>query len=93
MAKNIVFIILLFVTLNLFGQNKFHSIYIKGKITTDNIALSNVKINIVLDKSIDKTILNEVNGDYNFTLDPGNEYIIEYKKEGFVTKYISISTK
>ena len=93
MFRNIFYILLLFVTINLFGQNNFHSIYVKGKITIDNSSLPDVKINILVNKINEKTIINDNNGEYNFTLEPAKNYIIEYTKQNFVTKLISISTK
>ncbi|OFX37743.1 MAG: hypothetical protein A2X08_04760 [Bacteroidetes bacterium GWA2_32_17] len=93
MFRNIFYILLLFVTINLFGQNNFHSIYVKGKITIDNSSLHDVKINILVNKINEKTIINDNNGEYNFTLEPAKNYIIEYTKQDFVTKLISISTK
>jgi len=93
MFRNIFYILLLFVTINLFGQNNFHSIYVKGKITIDNSSLHDVKINILVNKINEKTIINDNNGEYNFTLEPAKNYIIEYTKQNFVTKLISISTK
>ena len=93
MIKHVIILIFVFFNLNLIGQNRFHSIFIKGIVTIENSPLTGVKINILSDGNKEKTVENENNGEYNFTLEPAKEYIIEFTKTDYVSKRVYISTK
>ncbi|WP_321318093.1 hypothetical protein [Labilibaculum sp.] len=89
----IVFSIFLFFLFSLpdlaVAQDKY-SIF--GKVKIENGSIENTRITILKNaKKMESGIIDN-SGKFEYELDFGNEYILEFSKKGFVTKKVSIST-
>jgi serine phosphatase RsbU (regulator of sigma subunit)/tetratricopeptide (TPR) repeat protein len=71
-----------------------HSIIIKGKVTElSEQPLSFAKIDVVEGNNVVKTINTDASGSYEFTLDKGKSYILNFNKYGYASKKIAVSTE
>eukprot|EP01029_Cantina_marsupialis_P003620 TRINITY_DN1353_c0_g2_i6.p1 TRINITY_DN1353_c0_g2~~TRINITY_DN1353_c0_g2_i6.p1 ORF type:complete len:904 (-),score=147.72 TRINITY_DN1353_c0_g2_i6:5828-8449(-) len=73
----------------LMAQGKY-SVF--GKVLIENGSIDNTKLTILKNAEKYETKSIENNGKFSCDLDFGNDYILEFSKEGFVTKKVSIST-
>jgi flavodoxin len=72
-----------------FAQEKY-SVF--GRVKIENGSLENTRISILKNAEKMSSSLIDGSGKFEYELDFGNEYILEFSKEGFVTKKVSIST-
>ena len=88
---SIVFLCLNFVLNNsqALAQGKYT---VFGKIKIENGSIANTVLTIYKNASKEGTSRIESNGKFSCDLDFGNDYILEFSKEGFVTKSVSVST-
>ncbi len=80
----------LFLSLSAFTQNRKYEIL--GKVDVENGTTSGLKITIFENAKKIKTSTIDKNGKFQYKLDFGNDYMLVFNKEGFVTKKVSIST-
>jgi tetratricopeptide (TPR) repeat protein len=66
---------------------------VQGVVTHDGSTISGAVINVILNSKIESQVISRRNGRFDFSVDYGEDYIVEVSKEGFITKKIIISTK
>jgi tetratricopeptide (TPR) repeat protein/serine phosphatase RsbU (regulator of sigma subunit) len=66
---------------------------IQGIVTHDGKAMNGAVINVLLHSKIESQVITGRNGRFDFSVNYGEDYIVEVSKEGFITKKIIISTK
>ncbi len=80
----------LFLSLSAFTQNRKYEIL--GKVDVENGTTAGLRVTIFENAKKIKTSSIDKNGKFQYKLDFGNDYMLVFNKEGFVTKKVSIST-
>ncbi len=83
-------LLFLFLSLSTFSQNRKYEIL--GKVDVENGTTAGLKVTIFENAKKLETSSVGRNGKFQYKLDFGNDYMLVFKKEGFVTKKVSIST-
>ena len=86
---SIVFFIFLLSQNLIYSQEKY-SVF--GKVKIENGTIDNTYITILKNAEKMETKMVENSGKFEYSLEFGHEYILEFSQEGFVTKKVSIST-
>ena len=66
---------------------------VEGILIHNSKSIKGGVINVVLNSKIKSQTISRRNGRFNFSLEYGEDYIIEASKDGYITKKIIISTK
>ena len=66
---------------------------VQGIVTHDGNTLNGAVINVLLNSKRVSQVITRRNGRFDFSVNYGEDYIVEVSKEGFITKKIIISTK
>ncbi len=83
-------LLFLFLSFDTFSQNKKYEIL--GKVDVENGTTAGLKVTIFENAKKITTSSIGRNGKFQYKLDFGNDYMLVFNKEGFVTKKVSIST-
>ena len=76
------------------AQKNFHTIFVKGKIRNiEHSFINKAKIQVIEDGKKKETVFSDNSGNYEITLKNGKEIILEFSKNKYVTKKVSINTK
>ncbi|MBN2669313.1 MAG: hypothetical protein JXR60_08790 [Bacteroidales bacterium] len=91
--KRVIFTILLFVSfLFAFSQNQVGYVEIKGKIKDGNKSLGNTTVEVFVGGTKSNSIKSETNGKFILKLDFDKIYVLEFSKDGYVSKKVSFDT-
>jgi serine phosphatase RsbU (regulator of sigma subunit)/Tfp pilus assembly protein PilF len=66
---------------------------VQGIVTHDGKTINGAVINVILNSKIVSQVITRKNGRFDFSVNYGEDYIVEVSKEGFITKKIIISAK
>ena len=78
-----------FVTL--FAQQP--GLFLEGTIRGEKTKLSDVTVSVLLGGKLINSLVTPANGLFSFTLNYNNDYVVQFSKDGYTTKKISVSTK
>lgn len=89
----LILLFLLLVVTTAFGQNKDKPVYVDGTVKESGSKLSGVNVLLFRDgKKVDE-FSTSTNGKFQFELAYEHDYVLEFTKEGYVSKKISVNTK
>lgn len=69
------------------------SIKVNGRVTEDRARIEGAVVSLIKNSRLMQEVVTSGNGKFVFILKPGNDYLIEVAKPGFVRKSIAFSTK
>jgi len=85
-------LLLILISANSFAYVNWN-IKVDGRVTYENKRLSGAVVTLMQNSRKIQEIITPLSGKFIFVLKPGNEYLIEVSKPGFVQKILSFSTK
>lgn len=68
-------------------------LFIEGTVREEKTKLSGVNVTVLLGGRLINSLATPANGLFSFTLNYNNDYILQFSKDGYTTKKISVSTK
>lgn len=68
-------------------------LFIEGTVREEKIKLSGVNVTVLLGGRLINSLVTPANGLFSFTLNYNNDYILQFSKDGYTSKKISVSTK
>ncbi|UCH14775.1 MAG: hypothetical protein JSV22_02140, partial [Bacteroidales bacterium] len=82
----------------IFSVTGFHiydtiQLNVQGIVTHNGSNLNGAVINVILNSKKESQVISRRNGRFDFSVNYGDDYIVEVSKEGFITKKIIISAK
>jgi len=82
----------MFLSSNAISQKKW-TVEIDGMVTNDGQVLAGSTITLLKNSAQADKVVTSVDGEFQLTLSPDNDYMIVVSKDGYVSKRISFSTK